>query len=232
MHKMKKYIVFGLAFLLLVSMSSDFQKKRIRSGEFDIECYVYIKPMDEFIPGKEYYWFKAGEIHNSVSTSGGLVLHKEYFKYYRSNQMAEKGQFDFGLKDGIWQTWFENGQVESYTEWKEGFKHGKYLAYNQNGELVQSGQYRNNKPVKTWIDYKSKDTIFYKQDSAYVDKPKTKTGLLIESIFKPKDSLEKVERKLEKENKKLQDSIKRAEKKKEKRNKKVQDSIAKAQRKS
>ena len=49
-----------------------------------------------------YYWFKSGEIHQSISSSGGFVLHKNYLKYFKSNQLAEEGAFSYGLKDGEW----------------------------------------------------------------------------------------------------------------------------------
>jgi len=219
MSKFYRGISALLVFFLLLSFKSNLQKKIIREGRFDIECYVYLKKVKDFDSNKEYFWFKAGSIHNSVANAGGLVLHKKYTKHYRSNQLAEQGEFNYGLKDGLWQEWYENGNLKSSTEWESGFKECKYNFYDENGSLILSGKYRQSKKINTWINHKIKDTIFYKKDSAYSVKPKSKLGNLFDKIFKSKDSLNRAQQKLERKSKRKQDSINRSSRRLERENK-------------
>ena len=158
-----------MAFALLLfsfkskTTNNDLQKKIIRSNDFDIACYVSLKKITSFDDDKIYYWFKSGEIHHSVSSIGGFALHSSYIKHYKSNQLAEQGEFDYGLKNGIWKEWYENGQIKQTIEWRKGLKSGASISYDTIGSPIEKGIYRNNKKAGTSINLKMKDTIRYKK---------------------------------------------------------------------
>jgi antitoxin component YwqK of YwqJK toxin-antitoxin module len=119
---LKPYTLIAFCFLFLLSTqaietNNDIQKKILRSGEYDIECYVSLKEVSSYDEDKAYYWFKSGEIHSSRYGAGGFVLHKTYSKFYESNQLAEKGEFNYGLKDGVWKSWYKNGQLKEIVKW-------------------------------------------------------------------------------------------------------------------
>lgn len=222
---MKKLtVIFGCIFLFL-SVSSDIQRKRIRQGDFDVECYVYIKKLESFNKNKEYYWFKSGEVHNSYANAGGLVLHDEYKKFYRSKQLAEHGFFNYGLKDGQWRDWHENGKIKSVTDWSNGYKSGKYYLYEENGEILISGSFKKGIKSNTWINYKTADTTYHKNDSVYSEKPKSKASKFISKIFKKRDSVEVAKKKKERLERRRQDSIKRSIKRLERKEKRREDSL-------
>jgi hypothetical protein len=210
---MKKLVLILIGVILFLSVSSDVQRKQIRSGDYDIVCYVSLKEIKNYTEGRAYYWFKTGEIHNSISQAGGLVLHEGYEKFFRSKQLAEKGNFDYGLKDGEWRTWYENGNVQSITDWKNGQKNGLFLQYDGSGTLVVSGNYNKNKKAKTWINHKLKDTVYHKGDSIYMAKPKSNN--LFTHLFVKRDSTEKAQIKLERQLKKKSDSIEKIKRKKD-----------------
>ena len=90
-------------------------------------------------------------------------LHSSYMKYYKSNQLAEQGEFDYGLKNGIWKEWYENGQIKQTIEWRKGLKSGASISYDTIGSPIEKGIYRNNKKAGTSINLKMKDTIRYKK---------------------------------------------------------------------
>ncbi len=226
----KLVAIFG-SIILFLSVSSDVQRKRIRQGDFDIECYVYIKKLESFHKKKEYYWFKSGEVHNSYANVGGLVLHDEYKKFYRSRQLAEQGFFNYGLKHGKWRDWYENGKIKSITNWNNGYKSGKYYEYNDSGVLLISGKYKRSIKSGTWINHKIADTTYYKKDSIYSEKPKSKTSKFFARIFRKRDSVEVAKKKQERLEKRRQDSIKRSQRKSERKLKKQQDSLKKLSKK-
>ncbi len=224
---MKKIVGLLLVLFICFAFSPDLQKRVFRKGVFDIECYISSKKVN-YLSNKElYYWYKSGEIHYSQSNIGGNVLHNAYLKYYRSNQLAEKGEFNYGLKTGVWKSWYENGNLKERILWDNGILNGQYTLFNSNGKLILQGRYSKNSKVGKWIDYKTKDTIYYKKDTMFEERPKS----LVERFLTKKDSLEKVQIKRERVNKKKADSIKRFKLKRERFIKKRNDSVNKAQEK-
>ncbi len=226
---MKKILILFSLVLLLFSFTSDLQKKVIRDGEFDIVCYVSLKELNKFSDGKEYFWFKSSEIHNSISKVGGLPLHDEFNKFYRSKQLAESGTFNYGLKDGKWKSWYINGKLKTEVNWSNGYKDGQYLEYDKEGQIEISGTFRKNEKRSAWINHKQKDTTYFKGDSIYTTKPNSKLNTFFKRIIKRKDSTERTQIKKERIARKLNDSIERVKKKKSKKLKKHNDSIKKAQ---
>ncbi|QQX76500.1 MULTISPECIES: toxin-antitoxin system YwqK family antitoxin [Aequorivita] len=147
------------------------QKKVIRTKEYDIHFYVSLK--DRITKkDKEYFWYKTGEIHNSFGGAAGELLHLGYVKYYAGNNLAEKGEFEYGLKTGIWKRWYSNGSLMEESRWVDGEKYGPYHYYNENGELMTQGKYRNNIKTDIWIDIKSKDTTWYRNGEPFKDHPR------------------------------------------------------------
>jgi len=166
---------------------NDVQKKTIRNGAFDIDCYVLIEDSKVACDiDKTYYWFKAGEIHTSQSSAGGKLLHDRYVKYFRSNQMAENGSFHYGLKDGTWKTWYKNGQLKTFVEWHKGAKNGKYTTFDDLGNELEKGKYKNNVKSGQWINVKEKDTLVYKKGTIFLPEENTKEKKGFKRLFKKK----------------------------------------------
>ncbi|AXT21183.1 hypothetical protein D7030_09320 [Flavobacteriaceae bacterium AU392] len=186
--KIQKSIVLLLISISCFAFTSDVQKRRVRDHNFDIECYISLKKVNDFDDNKTYYWYKSGEIHYSVSSASGSVLQNEYLKYYRSNQLAEQGNFNSGLKTGVWKQWYENGALKLKETWKNGFKDGEFITYDALGNMELRCFYKNNLKTGEWINYKTKDTVKYKKDKAL---PLDKRQGFIKRMFKKKAKKEK-----------------------------------------
>lgn len=224
---MKKIGLLIALMSIFCAFSPDLQKRIVRDGEFDIECYIYPKKDVSLNGKKTYYWFKSGRVHQSKSGIGGSVLHDSYTKYYRSKQLAEKGTFKKGLKIGIWKNWHENGNLKTREVWKNGFLDGVYTLYNSDGTLAESGKYRNNRKVGRWINFVTQDTTYHKKDSVFTEKPLN----LVQRILRKRDSLEKVKIKHERIKKRKTDSVQKVKSKLERKIKKRNDSIHRAKKK-
>ncbi len=167
-----KFLFFTVSIFLFFSFSgAPVQKKVIRTKEFDIQFYVSLKKK-RANQNKEYFWYKSGEIHKSVGNAAGELLHLQYVKYYTDNSLAEKGEFKYGLKKGVWKQWYQNGQVMEESRWVDGVKYGPYSYYNEMGELVITGKYRDNIKIGVWINLKTQDTTWYKKGRAFKEHPK------------------------------------------------------------
>ncbi|PIA78148.1 hypothetical protein BFR04_07925 [Gaetbulibacter sp. 4G1] len=218
---MRKLTIFLLIAIVCFAFTTDVQKRTVRENGFDVECYISLKKLKTYDADKIYYWFKSGGIHQSLGNVGGNVLHNLHLKYYRSNQLAEKGNFSYGLKTGAWKTWYKNGQLKVNQEWVYGYKNGDFKTYDSLGNLIIKGKYKNNLKDGYWIDFIKKDTTYHKNNFEFKERPKT----LVERILRKKDSIEKVQIKLDRKTKRRNDSIKRVKLKLKRFNKKRSDSI-------
>ena len=204
------WVVASLLVLLLVSFDEPKLKKRITDKEFKYEFYVTDKS-PQVKPERVYYWFKGGAIHNSESGISGELLDDVFNKFYLSNQLAEQGAFNRGLKKGAWKTWHANGTLESFQYWDEGRRNGNYKRYSDSGTLIEKGRYRANKKQGQWIDFSTNDTVVFDKGNIVPKKivvkplpkepsvesePGTKKPGFFKRLFtkkdKPKDTQEEV----------------------------------------
>lgn len=185
----KFFLSFLFFFLLLSSTKDSLQKKILRHDNFTIECFVSLKNKKAKSNIKTYYWFKSGKVHHSQGEVGGYVLHDKFFKFYRNKQLAEQGYYNYGVKDGLWRIWFENGFIKEHINWKNGLKNGNYLLNDSLGNLIIKGKFKNNLKSGKWINYKKNDTIIYKNDVIVVKKENGES--IFKRIFKSKKNEEK-----------------------------------------
>jgi antitoxin component YwqK of YwqJK toxin-antitoxin module len=178
-----KFIITAF-FIIIVTP----QKRIINHQNFDYEFYISQEKVKNPKPDRTYYWYRSGEIHQSVSAIGGDVLIDDYQKFYKTKQLAEKGSFKNGLKDGNWQNWLESGMLQKVENWKKGIRHGKFTQYNSKGEKVEEGKYQKGKKQGTWIDYSKKDTLNYSAGKIIPKKVKdtVKREPFLKRIFKRK----------------------------------------------
>lgn len=184
--KIKLLLRWGILPLavLLLSFTDPYSIKRVTDTSFKYEFYTSQKKINTR-PGRQYYWFKGGAIHNSESGIAGELLQETFVKFYLNNQLAEKGSFVNGLKTGVWKTWYPNGKIQSIENWKNGLKKGSSKNYDQNGTLLEEGTFKRNVKHGLWIDAIKKDTVMYKNGNIFIKKPKlTKEEKAVEKIKK------------------------------------------------
>lgn len=166
------YMAIALASCLLLSFNTDNIEKRIvRNQDFDHHFFIYTKTK-KAQKDKVYFWFRSGEIHQSRGAIAGSVLHDTYQKFYPSKQLAQQGQFYYGLKHGIWLDFFTNGEYAQKIHWQNGVKHGNYYQFDPNGTLITKGRFRKGIKHGLWINFKTGDTLWYKKGIAYPQHPR------------------------------------------------------------
>lgn len=162
-----RLIVWVCLAVLLMSFNDPYTIKRITDTNFKYEFYTTQKKVS-VKSGRDYYWFKGGAIHHSTAGFSGEALHESYQKFFLNNQLAEQGQFNKGLKTGIWKSWFPNGKLQTVATWWDGSLKGNYLRYDDQGNLLESGNFRGNLKHGKWIDFTKKDTVDYKNGAVRV----------------------------------------------------------------
>lgn len=168
---MIRFAKLFFVFVLLVSFTDPYSIKRISDANFRYEFYTSTKEVKPKAT-KVYFWFKGGAVHSATSGVSGQVLDGNYKKFYHSNQLAEEGNFKYGLKVGLWKNWFENGTIKSTQYWNSGLQTGFYYTYDASGNTIEKGNYKKGKKHGNWINFVSKDTMIYKNGVVFIPKPK------------------------------------------------------------
>lgn len=105
----------------------------------------YILLADKKINYKDtlsYHWFKSQRIYETQGSSAGYLLHGSFVKYDLGGQLAEKGQFKFGLRHGEWRSWYPSGHIRSVCYYKHGLLHGKMQVFDEEGKLTEAIKYK------------------------------------------------------------------------------------------
>lgn len=105
----------------------------------------YILLADKKINYKDtlsYHWFKSQKIYETQGSSAGYLLHGSFVKYYPGGQLAEKGVFKFGLRQGEWTSWYPSGHIRSVCYYKHGLLHGKMRFFDEDGKLIETLKYK------------------------------------------------------------------------------------------
>ena len=229
---MIRFIKLFSVFVLLVSFSDPYSIKRISDANFRYEFYTSTKEIKPKA-SKMYFWFKGGAVHNATSGVSGQVLNGNFKKFYHSNQLAEEGNFKYGLKVGLWKTWFENGTIKTTQYWNGGLQTGLYYAYDATGNVVEKGNYKKGKKHGNWVNFVTKDTVIYKKGVVFVPKPKLskEEKQALKEKNKADNETKAIALKREKEAKKIAKEQKKKQKE-EKKEQKTKSSSVKKQPKS
>jgi antitoxin component YwqK of YwqJK toxin-antitoxin module len=131
----------------------------------------------------EYAWFYNDGIHYSHNNHSGRLLHGLYTSYYQNNNIKSKGEYFYGMKDGTWHTWNDDGTLLSITSWKKGIKDGSSTRYYSNKKIYKELYFKDDKlhgeqKIFNTIDticeykkgYKHGEEIIIQKDSVFVTK--------------------------------------------------------------
>lgn len=134
-------------FLILVQnafaqqVESDFYLKKSIKQEGKLYVF-YVQDEDKksnlnFDQDKFYFWYKAQVVKQTQGAASGQLLHGLYEVFYSNKQLAEKGRFRKGLKQGEWLYWREDGTLIRSEHWSHGKMVGTLQLFNEKGELVE-----------------------------------------------------------------------------------------------
>jgi len=90
-----------------------------------------------------------------VDEHGAQQLYKETY-YFPEEKKYVEGNYDKEeRRDGIWTSWYENGNKNSEVRYINGKEDGKYRVWHPNGKLYIKGKYEMGCKVGTWEIYDS-----------------------------------------------------------------------------
>jgi len=91
----------------------------------------------------------------TIKTDGPTGMDKEGMNidYYSNGKEKMKGILKDGQRHGLWQAWYENGNLWSEAEYSNGINDGLSITYFENGKKRFEGKYEQGKKVGSWIYY-------------------------------------------------------------------------------
>jgi hypothetical protein len=126
---------------------------------------------------KTYMWYASRKIVETKGGYSGRLIHGTYTSFYLNDQLRDKGYIKYGLRDKEWRYWYPDGKLKEIIRWKSGAKHGRYLLYNDLGELMAKGNFKNDKLHGAFYTYGGRKTVLekkrYKNGEEVIAKTKT-----------------------------------------------------------
>lgn len=154
---MKIFNTFLITMLVFIGFSQkpmkDFYlKKSLKQDGYQYQFTV----LDEdqrgichFSKSKFYFWYKAQKVLSTQGGASGQLLNGDFEAFHENKQLAQKGSFRKGLKDGKWMYWRKDGTLITIENWKQGKYFGTKELFNEKGELTETTNYSRFKCVKT-----------------------------------------------------------------------------------
>jgi antitoxin component YwqK of YwqJK toxin-antitoxin module len=66
----------------------------------------------------------------------------EIFQNFENGQLESKENYKDGIRNGVFEYYFENGQLKSKENYKDGIRNGVFESYYENGQLESKEKYK------------------------------------------------------------------------------------------
>jgi Uncharacterized protein conserved in bacteria len=135
---------------IIVSIGDSLMKFNIKTKEPKIKIKAIY----------DYYWYYGGAINHNIGGFSGKLLDGKYEVFDNQQRLRSNGYYTNGLKQGIWNRWYGNGNLELSMKYKNGKLFGEMKTYGITGILLSVQNYKND-----MLDGKS---FYYQRDTCIV----------------------------------------------------------------
>ena len=70
-----------------------------------------------------------------------------WISWYENGQKWEEGNYRNGEEEGLWLYWYDNGQKADEGNYQNGEKEGLWISWYLSGQKISEGNYRNGKLI-------------------------------------------------------------------------------------
>jgi len=78
------------------------------------------------------------------------------WEIYADSLLIASGSYVDGLPDGLWTTWYKNGQMKKEGHYIAGVKNGMWIEWYDDGEIMWKGEWENGNRLIEHLDFKAK----------------------------------------------------------------------------
>lgn len=128
--------------------------------ENDIPEFTYIR---NEIGRQNLYFTKSIDtaFYNSLDPLW-ITMNGHYVNRFLNGKIAIEGDYDNGFKHGLWNLYHENGNYKHSCTFNRGFKNGIYRVFRNDGSRIVSITYSNGTPFGSYIEYDENNKIVVK----------------------------------------------------------------------
>ncbi|MCQ2958910.1 MAG: hypothetical protein MJ198_01810 [Bacteroidales bacterium] len=148
------------------------QKGNFRNGKYDGPWYFY-NEVGDLQKEEEYSGGNRQGLSIEYDDEGEKILEGMYnndlrqgFWSIQIGDLKTKGSYEFGEKNGLWESNYIKGGKAFRGDYVSGNPNGHHVYYYQNGQIEHDEQWRHGKAVKNWNYYnesgKLKYSVYYK----------------------------------------------------------------------
>lgn len=152
-----------ICFLFLFSLISSYAQEEVnysnlrslRDGESFIRFQVMELGDSKKVNLKEdvvYSWFKSQKVMSTEGGASGVLLDGIYEEFYPNSQLKVKGVYKKGVKHGRWMYWKEDGQLLKKVYWRNGDQIKDAVTYSDEGKVLTQEDFSANKKTYYYGD--------------------------------------------------------------------------------
>jgi hypothetical protein len=162
--KANSYAIYGKVTgdSLLAFKKYDLDGYLLVSGTFKDEALTI--PQGKFV---YYDWIDPNDNFRNMET---VARGKERF-------IVLSGNFENGLRQGQWLTFYENGEVKNVMNYDKNVLQGAFKTFDNEGKLLESGEFVNNKKEGVWTLKGGLQVVTFKNDKVVSQIKKTRGQL-------------------------------------------------------
>ena len=86
--------------------------------------------------------YKDNQIERQKNYQNGALINETQYRYYENGQISSERNEKDGKKDGKWTIWLENGQIKLEENYKDGVLDGKSTSWTENGQKQKDANYK------------------------------------------------------------------------------------------
>lgn len=142
--------------------------------KFDLDNYLMVtgayKDDELRIPQGKFVYYDWVDNGNSYVGIEATIKGRERY-------VVLSGNFENGLRQGRWTSYYEDGEVKTIATYENGVLQGEYKSFSHKGDVDQSGSFVNNKKEGVWHVDGGRRVVTFKDDQIVSDVKLSKRDL-------------------------------------------------------
>ncbi|MEJ5963156.1 hypothetical protein [Pedobacter immunditicola] len=154
--------------------------------KYDLDGYLLVtgsfKDDDLTIAHGKFVYYDWINPYDSFTNQEAVARGKERY-------ITLSGNFENGLRQGLWISYYVNGDVKDVANYNKNLLNGEYKSFEANGDLKESGQFVNNKKEGEWKLKGGLQIVKFENDKVISTVNKTRKQLKKEKAQQNKSKL-------------------------------------------
>lgn len=158
--RLSLFLVIAFGLLTIQSLPQKTRDVKVREGDSFIHARIKLK-QKRCRPNTNsmYMWYMQQAIFENRGGYYGKLLHGPYRRFDEKSRLVEYGNLRNGRKKGKWLHWNDTGNITLIARWRRGMKHGDWVYYEA-GRPVEIKKYAKG----DFIEKESCDKLEQKND--------------------------------------------------------------------